>query len=152
MNSTQILYVGFTIISGLLTSSLFSPNQVYQTLTKPVLSRSQLSILSSIISEYSVFLLAFKIYLIYNLDTSGNSSWILTAFIRLDVAVCLVLWATFLQAVFSRFPIYEATKFMRNSSSTSPPSLFKWSFWFRFSNPFWASRSLLMHESSKFNC
>ena len=143
-----LLYATTTISSLLLTSTWLAHKPVYQTITKPFLSRPKLSFLSSLVSEYSIYILFSKMLLIYQL--SGHEFFtqglLITRLYHLDLVIMLNLWALFLQAVFSRHPIYEATKFMRNSASTCPPSLFTLSFWFRFSNPFWMSRTLLMHQ------
>lgn len=142
-----LLYAIQTMASLLLTSTTLAHKPVFQTITHSLLSRPKLSQISSIVSEYSIFILFSKMLIVYELSrTAAFFSGTLLAFYYVDLAVMLSLWALFLQAVFSRHPIYEATKFMRNSASTAPPSIFTWSFWLRFNNPFWMSRTLLVHE------
>lgn len=125
-----------------------SHKPVFQTITKSFISRPKLSFISSIISEFSIYILLSKMLIVYELASIPNffKTGLVRSLYWMDLAVMLTLWGLFLQGVFSRHPIYEATKFMRNSTSTTPPSIFTWSFWFRFSNPFWMSRTLLVHE------
>ena len=146
----SVFYVSSVAGSALLTSTTLSHKPVFQTLTSPFLPRPKAALLASIVSEYSIFVLLSKLFILYELSGQSffNGFWMSTLY-RFDIAIILILWGLFLQAVFARHPIYEASKFMRNSSSTIPPSIFSWSFWFRFANPFWHSRSLLIHESSK---
>ena len=64
----------------------------------------------------------------------------------------LRLWALFLQSVFARHPIYEHTKFYRDSTSTTPPVIFSTSFWMRFHNPFWQPSRLLTRNENISYC
>ena len=64
----------------------------------------------------------------------------------------LRLWALFLQSVFARHPIYEHTKFYRNSKSTTPPVIFSASFWMRFHNPFWGPSKLVTRNEGILYC
>lgn len=142
------IYFSSVLFTGLLTSTCLAHKPAYQLLTTSLISRSRLSLLSSIVTEYSIFILLAKMFFIYEISGPGFFVPFVSATLyKFDLAIMLTLWALFLKSVFSRHPIYEATKFLRNPASTSPPSIFTYSFWFRFSNPFWSSRSLLIHES-----
>ena len=152
MSLAQGAFAAYTIFTGLLTSTIMSHKPVYQTLVQPLVGRPKLAHIASIVAEYSNLILLSKILIAYEVvGTSFFDGFWMTLVYRLDLAIMLTLWGQFLQSIFSRHPIYEATKFMRNSSSTTPPSVWSFSFWFRFANPFWSSRSLLVHENSMSN-
>lgn len=148
MTTQQTLYCLLVLYTALLTSTCLSHKATYQKLTAPFVSRPKLALISSIISEYAVFFLLAKLFILYELSGSDFFTGSLLYIYRVDIGILLTLWALFLQAVFARQTIYESTRSMRNQASTSPKSVFSFSFWFRFSNPFWSSRSLLIHESS----
>jgi Carboxylesterase family len=135
-----MLYFLQVLASVLLLSTSFAHKKAYQTALKQLLSRQKLSKIQSLVTEYSFLFLATKLFLIYEW---GSES---TFFYNLDISLVLILWALSLQALFSRQSIYELTKFMRTETSSKPPSLFTWSFWLRFTNPVWQSRSILIHQ------
>jgi hypothetical protein len=117
-------------------------------MTANIIPRQKLGMLGSMVSEYPFFFIAAKLFILFELrheEFFGNY-WIGWIYV-LDVANALFYFSLFLHAVFSRHPIYEQTKFMRDHTSSYPPSIFSWSFWFRFHNPFWSSRQLLIQSN-----
>jgi acetyl esterase/lipase len=106
--------------------------------------RQLLAKISSFVYEYAVYILLLKV--VFQILSKESNEWIY----RLDVVVMLCLWALFLKSVFSRQPVYEETKFLRDSTSGISPSAFSLSFWFRVNNPFWESRNILIQQSSYF--
>lgn len=144
---SKFLYFGQVAFTFLLTSTALAHKPVYQTALKPFLSRQKLSVIQSLVTEYCSFILLSKLFFIYEVSGTNYFDGNYTSLLyKLDMAIMLTLWGLFLQSVFCRHPLYDATKFMRNESSSRPPSIFTWSFWLRFSNPFWTSRSILVHD------
>ncbi|KAJ3269643.1 hypothetical protein HDV01_001159 [Terramyces sp. JEL0728] len=138
-----ILYVLSVLVTGLLALTSLAHTKIFHSLK----NAQQLAIISSIVTEYSVYILSSKLMMLYEMDSSYFDSTIMTIIYRLDIVITLSFWAFFLQSVFSRHPIYEQTKFMRNETSTIPPSIFTVSFWFRFNNPFWDARNILFQDN-----
>lgn len=142
----EIAYILSVLFTASISSCALSHSRVYQTITASIAHRSTIATIGSIVSEYAFFFLIAKLFILF--ETYPEETALISWVYRLDVVVMLFLWSLFLQGVFSRHPIYEITKFMRNNTSTVPPSIFTWSFWFRFHNPFWSSRALLIQENS----
>ncbi|KAJ2995261.1 hypothetical protein HDV02_000916 [Globomyces sp. JEL0801] len=109
--------------------------------------RKKIAYIGSLVSEYPAYILSSKLLVLYEVPSATFESDFMLWVYRLDIGIMLYLWALFLQSVFSRHPIYEATKFLRNETSTVPPSVYDISFWLRFNNPFWEARNILLQDN-----
>ncbi|KAI8824871.1 Alpha/Beta hydrolase protein [Fimicolochytrium jonesii] len=122
--------------------------------------RLNVMILSSVMTEMPQIFLLLKLFIIIFASGAGifdaypaghSGSWcfclgsIAHALYYLDVAVCLGIWALFLQSYFARFIVEENTKQYRALDSNDPPGFFHLGFWFRLLNPFWSARGVLVH-------
>jgi hypothetical protein len=141
------LYLIQVLFTAVLTSSAISNSRVYQSFSSIFIRREVLGRIGSIVSEYPIFILAAKLFMVHELiPFMHEGHW--NVVFTFDAFLMLSLWALFLQSVFARHPVYEQTKFYRDSTSTVPPSLFTASFWFRFCNPFWTSNLIRWNENS----
>jgi hypothetical protein len=141
-----VLYVFSVLFTWTISTTALSHSRVYQTLTAAIVPRQKLGMLGSLVSEYAMFFIIAKLFILYELrglELVDWMGWVYTA----DVLNILFLWSLFLQAVFSRHPLYEQTKFMRDHTSSLPTSVFSFGFWFRFHNPFWSSHQLLIQSN-----
>jgi hypothetical protein len=143
-----LLYTLSVLFTVAISSTALSNSRVYQSMTASFIPRHQLALLGTIVTEYPFFFIAAKLFILYELSGQNLfSGYWLGKVYYLDISNILFYWSLFLQAVFSRHPVYEYTKFMRNRTSSFPPTIFTFSFWFRFHNPFWSSRPLLKQEN-----
>jgi L-cystine uptake protein TcyP (sodium:dicarboxylate symporter family) len=117
------IYLFEVISTALITSTALSHMRLYQSLASLFLTRYSMAKMGTVVSEYAFFILAAKMFFVYELkDCFTSIKWEVLYYV--DMFLMLSLWALFLQALFSRNPIYENTKFFRNNTSTMPPSLF----------------------------
>jgi hypothetical protein len=138
----EIVYGLSVIFTTLISTTAISHSRVYQTMTANVISRRKLAAIGTIVTEYSFYFIIAKLFILYEFRQFAKGYMY-----TLDVLNLLYFWSLFLHAVFSRHPLYEQTKFMRDRTSSFPPLITSWSFWFRFHNPFWSSRQLLVQSN-----
>nr|KAJ3421364.1 hypothetical protein HK105_003755 [Polyrhizophydium stewartii] len=135
------LYAAECVATALLTMTAFASTRHVRGLIPRALSRKRLAQASTFVTEFPQSALVGKLAMVAYCMSNGVFELPgMTALYWFDVLLCLVLWGLFLQAYFARYPVYEQTKFYRNSTI---------SFWFRFLNPMWeaSSRHLAVYES-----